>query len=73
MSNRGAILVPAAMPKTVIAQINAAIVQASTYGDVRQRFSSQGFEVVSSTPEALGSLLVSEHEKYARVISGNPA
>jgi len=68
MSNWGAILVPAATPKAVIAQINAAIVQALNDADVRQRFGSQGFEVISSTPEVLGTLLVSEHEKYARVI-----
>lgn len=68
MSNWGAILVPGATPRATIAQINAAIVQALTDSEVRQRFSSQGFEAMSSTPDALGSLLVSEQAKYARVI-----
>ena len=57
-----------ATPRPVIAQINAAIVQALTGADVRQRFGSQGFEVISSKPKVLGNLLVSEQEKYARVI-----
>ena len=68
MSNWGAILAPAGTPKATIAQINAAIVQVLTDADVRQRFSGQGFEAMSSTPEALGTLLVSEYAKYARVI-----
>ncbi|HTP97621.1 MAG TPA: tripartite tricarboxylate transporter substrate binding protein [Burkholderiales bacterium] len=68
MSNWGAILVPAGTPKPLIAQINAAIVQALADADVRQRFAGQGFDAMSSTPEALGSLLAAENAKYARVI-----
>ena len=68
MSNWGAILAPAGTPRATIVQINAAIVQALTDAEIRQRFSGQGFEAMSSTPEALGNLLVSEYAKYARVI-----
>ena len=68
MSNWGAILAPAGTPRATIVQINAAIVQALTDAEIRQRFSGQGFEAMSSTPEVLGNLLVSEYAKYARVI-----
>jgi tripartite-type tricarboxylate transporter receptor subunit TctC len=68
MSNWGAILAPAGTPRAIVAQVNAAIVQALTDAEVRQRFTGQGFEAMSSTPEALGNLLASEHAKYAKVI-----
>ena len=68
MSNWGAILAPAGTPKTTVVQINAAIVQALRDAEVRQRFSGQGFEAMSSTPDALGILLAAEYAKYAKVI-----
>ena len=68
MTNWGAILAPAAIPKAIVTQLNAAIVNALKDPDVRARFASQGFEAGGSTPEALGELLVAEQAKYVRVI-----
>jgi tripartite-type tricarboxylate transporter receptor subunit TctC len=68
MTNWGAILAPAATPRAIVGRLNAAIAEAVKNPDVKSRFNAQGFETVSSTPEALGELLVSESAKYARVI-----
>jgi tripartite-type tricarboxylate transporter receptor subunit TctC len=68
MTNWGAILVPAATPRALVAQLNAAIVAVLKDAEVKQRFNAQGFEALGSTPEALGELLVLESAKYARVI-----
>ena len=68
MSNWGAILAPAGTPRDVLAQLNAAIVKALADPDVRQRFSTQGFDAAGSTPETVGRLLESEFTKYEKVI-----
>jgi tripartite-type tricarboxylate transporter receptor subunit TctC len=68
MSNWGAILAPAGTPAPVIRQINAAIGKSLENPEVRQRFNAQGFDVISSTPEAVGRLLESELAKYAKII-----
>jgi tripartite-type tricarboxylate transporter receptor subunit TctC len=68
MINWGAILAPAGTPRPIINQVNAAISNVVQNTDVKQRFNAQGFEPMSSTPEALGELLVSESVKYARVV-----
>jgi tripartite-type tricarboxylate transporter receptor subunit TctC len=68
MTNWGAILAPAATPKAIVTQLNAAIVNALKHPEVQQRFAGQGFEAGGSTPEALGELLASEAAQYARVI-----
>lgn len=69
MTNWGAILAPAGVPKALIVQINAAIVSALRNAEVRQRFASSGFDAMSSTPEALGALLQSEYVKYGKIIA----
>lgn len=68
MTNWGAILVPAATPRPLVLQLNAAIVNALKDPEVRARFASQGFEAGGSTPEVVGELLVTEQAKYVRVI-----
>lgn len=68
MINWGAILAPAGTPRAVVNQLNGAIQSVVQNAEVRQRFNSQGFEPMASTPEALGELLASESAKYARVI-----
>lgn len=69
MTNWGAILAPAGTPPAIVGQINAAIVRALENAEVRQRFATQGFDAMGSTPEALGGLLQSEYDKYGKVIA----
>lgn len=68
MSNWGVILAPAGTPPAIVAQLNGAIVKALADPEVRQRFAGQGFEAMSSTPEAVGRLLEAEFAKYEKVI-----
>jgi len=69
MTNWGAILAPAGVPRKIVRQINSAIVDALKNAEVRQRFSAAGFEAMSSTPEALGRLLAAEYAKYGKIIA----
>ncbi len=68
MSNWGVILAPAGTPRDILAQVNAAIVKALADPEVKQRFAGQGFEAMSSTPDAVARLLESEFVKYERIV-----
>jgi tripartite-type tricarboxylate transporter receptor subunit TctC len=48
------VVVPAATPRPVVMRLNGAITQALAAPEVKQKFESQGMEVVASTPEVYG-------------------
>ncbi len=62
------LLAPAATPRTVVDTLHRAMAKALVLPDVRAKFESQGYEVVSSTPEAFGSWIRAESERWGRVI-----
>jgi len=63
-----ALLAPAAVPKDVIAKINAESVKALSQPEMVQRLSSQGAEPQPGTPEELGKFMRSEFEDWKKVI-----
>lgn len=63
-----ALLMPAKTPADIVAKVNAAAVTALSEPEVRAKFEPLGVVVESSTPEALGSLLKSEIEKWGPII-----
>jgi tripartite-type tricarboxylate transporter receptor subunit TctC len=69
MTNWSAILAPAGTPKDIVTRINGAIARELTNPEVVQRFAANGFDAMSSTPEALGKLLASEFAKYVKIIA----
>ena len=71
MSNWGAILAPAGVPRPIVAQIHAAILKVLGDAEVKQRFASGGFETLGTSPEALAKLLADEYDKYAKVIKAS--
>lgn len=57
---------PAKTPRPVIEKLNATINRALP--DLKDRFESIGMEIAGGTPEAFGRFLVSERDKWARVV-----
>mgnify|MGYP001191660724 CR=1 FL=1 len=56
-------------PRAIVARLNAEIVRALNMPDVRQMLFTQGLEVSTGTPEAFGTYMKSEYNKWAKVIT----
>ncbi|MES2564368.1 MAG: tripartite tricarboxylate transporter substrate binding protein [Pseudomonadota bacterium] len=59
---------PRALPKPIVAQLNAAVVKALASPDMHQRLMSQGAEPSASSPEELTSYMKEESARWAKVI-----
>lgn len=62
------ILAPAATPKPIIAKLHADIASVLGSPETRNRFTSLGADVESSSPEEFRAFIESEMKKWARVI-----
>lgn len=62
------LLAPAGTPRPLVRTLYADIVKVLGKPEVRDRFLTQGFEPVGSTPEAFGRLIRDETEKYRKII-----
>ncbi len=62
------ILVPAGVPREVVARLHQSIVKVLQNPDVKDRLASEGSEVVGNTPEQYGAIIRSDIEKWAKVI-----
>ena len=62
------ILAPAGTPADVVAKLNAELARILATADMKERLASQGTEVRSGPPAALGSFIASERTRWARVI-----
>jgi tripartite-type tricarboxylate transporter receptor subunit TctC len=62
------LLAPAGTPRPLVRTLHADIVKVLAKPEVRDRFLTQGFEPVGSTPEAFGQLIRDETEKYRKII-----
>lgn len=63
-----ALLAPAAVPKDIIAKINAESVKALSEPEMSKRLSSQGAEPAPGTPEELGKFMRREFDDWKKVI-----
>lgn len=63
-----ALLAPAAVPKDIIAKINADAVKVLSQPEMVKRLASQGAEPAPGTPEALANFWRAEHEDWKKVI-----
>jgi len=59
---------PARIPPEIVRRLNAEIVAVLKRADVRERLASQGVDARPSTPEAFGRLLVSDLDRWAKVV-----
>jgi len=62
------VVAPAATPRDVISRLNREIVKAMSLADVRERFSQQGADPESSTPEQFAQLIRDEVARWGKVI-----
>jgi tripartite-type tricarboxylate transporter receptor subunit TctC len=70
-SNWYALLAPAKTPPAVIAKLNKAVNDALKDPDVRDKLIKAGATPVGGTPEALGTFMKAEYEKWGRVVHDN--
>ena len=59
---------PRATPKAVVARLHAEVVKVLQDPGVRQRFESEGADIVGSTPEQFSSFVANEITKWTRVV-----
>jgi tripartite-type tricarboxylate transporter receptor subunit TctC len=64
---------PAATPRPVLAQLNAAIVKALGAPDLKAKLDQQGAAAAPSTPEELAAFVASELVKWAQVVKDSGA
>ena len=60
--------VPAGTPRAAVDRLNATVRKAVASADVKQRFSTQGVEPDSNSPEEFRSMLTAEIAKWAKVV-----
>ncbi len=61
------VYVPAGTPREIVKRLNREIVNALSQPDVRERFASQGAELIGNTPEQHEEFLRAEMAKWARI------
>ncbi len=62
------VIAPAATPRDIIARLNREIVKVMSLPDVRERFSQQGADPESSSPEQFAQLIRDEVARWGKVI-----
>ncbi len=62
------LVTPAGTPKPIIDRIQAEVVRVGAMPEVRERLATQGFEVLTGTPEAFAAFIARESERVARVV-----
>ena len=68
-SNWYALLAPAKTPPAVIAKLNKAVADALNDPEVHDKLVKAGATPVGGTPEALGTFMKSEYEKWGKVVA----
>jgi tripartite-type tricarboxylate transporter receptor subunit TctC len=62
------LLAPAGTPKAVVDALNGSMARVLAQPDMKEKFESQGYEVVGSKPEAFGAWIRSESSRWGKVI-----
>mgnify|MGYP001347410160 CR=1 FL=1 len=62
------LVVPAGTPNSIVLRLNAAVFRALTEPESKQRFESQGMEVVASTPQEYADWIRDQVQKWGPII-----
>jgi len=61
-------IAPIGTPKPIVDKLNQGIVKALQSSEAREKFSSQGVEIVASSPQVFGELIAKEGNRWGAVI-----
>jgi tripartite-type tricarboxylate transporter receptor subunit TctC len=67
------LLGPAAMPKEIVARLNAEVVKMMASTDARDRIAALGADIMTTTPEGFASYIRSEQAKWGQAIKDSGA
>ncbi len=67
------VLAPVGTPKDVIAKLSTELKRAMEAPEVKEKFAAQGFAAAWSTPEAFGTFLQAEVDKWSLVVKASGA
>jgi hypothetical protein len=67
------LLAPAKTPSATIMRIHAEVIKVLTSAEVKERFASEGAEIVGSTPSEFSAFIRSEIKKWAEVVQRSGA
>ena len=73
LTNWVGMFAPAATPRPIVLRLNRDIAAILSAADLKDRFRTQGLELVSTTPEAFGAFIRSELAKWRRVVKESGA
>jgi tripartite-type tricarboxylate transporter receptor subunit TctC len=62
------VVVPAGVPKTIVARLNAEINKALVSQNAKDRLAGNGYDLVGGTPEQFAELVQKEMTKWAEVV-----
>jgi tripartite-type tricarboxylate transporter receptor subunit TctC len=62
------LLAPAAVPKDVVAKVNAEVNKILNSSEVRNKFHAQGADVLGGTPEDLAATIRGDRQRYGRML-----
>ena len=68
VTNWYGVLMPAGVPKDILAKVNADLVRILKQPDVQQRFAGEGGDVAPNTPEQFAAFIRSEITKWAKAV-----
>ena len=68
MASMLGVLVPAGVPRDIVAKLNAGVVAAVASPEVNDKIAGFGVRVGTSTPEQFDALMRAEYEKYAKLV-----
>ena len=69
----GGVVVPAGVPKTIVAQLNAAINKVLAMPEMKQKYAAIGYELVGGTPAQFDTYVKKEIAKWANVVKRSGA
>jgi tripartite-type tricarboxylate transporter receptor subunit TctC len=62
------LLTASAVPKDVIAKLNAAVIQVLKSPEIKERMAAQGADVVGDSPEQFGAFMRDERVRWAKIV-----
>ena len=73
VTNWYGVMVPAGVPKDILARLHTEIVRILQLPDVRQRFAGEGGDVAPNTPEQFAAFIRSEIAKWGKAVKDSGA